>query len=249
VSVRGFQRALCDLIASPELCVRLRAAADGTLDGYELTGLERRRLEAVVRQPGMSVNCTLYRSNRVTPLYSMLPRSCALLGESLSDEVSAYWAAEPTDMQFGPEVEGFAEFLRARVGSGELRSPYLLEMLDFELAIGALRFAPRRRLLAELAERQPGDAWEVNPLLRVARFEHDPGALLEALAHGRRPPDGLASGDFYLVLDASAAELAIRPIGARLGALLAGVAAGATIAGTDTPELQALVDAGVLVPA
>ena len=68
MSIAAFQQALCDLIASPRLCRELRAAPDGVLAHYELTERERTRLMQAVRQPGMSTNCTLYRSNRVTPI-------------------------------------------------------------------------------------------------------------------------------------------------------------------------------------
>jgi hypothetical protein len=249
VSVRGFQQALCDLIASPELCLRLRDGADGALDGYELTDRERRRLEGVSRQPGMSVNCTLYRVNRITPLYSLLPRSCLLLGSGLSDEVSAFWASQDTDMQFGLEIERFAEFLRARVADGAVESPYLLEVLEFELAVNALRFAPRRRLLAELDGRQAGDTWELNPLLQIVPFAHDPGVLLGMLAGGEVPPAELERGDFYLVMDATGPELGLRPIDPRFGRALEGAGRDSPVGVDDCPELQALVDARLLVPA
>lgn len=249
MSVRGFQQALCDLIASPQLCLRVRENDGEALAAYELTERERRRLTAVSRQPGMSVNCTLYRVNRITPLYSMLPRSCLLLGDGLSGEVSAFWAAEATDMQFGPEIERFAGFLRARVAAGAAQSPYLLEVLDFELAVNALRFAPRRRLIAELEQRQVSEAWELNPLLRVVRFAHDPGALLSSLGRGAPPPAELERGEFYLVVDATEAELAMQPIEPRFGRALERVATDAPLRMEDCAELGALIDARLAVPA
>lgn len=248
MSVRGFQQALGELIASPELCVSLRSGDGGILDRYELTARERLRLETVVRQPGMSVNCTLYRVNRITPLYSMLPRTCMVLGERLAEEASAFWASESTDMQFGPETDRFADFLRLRVDSGELRSPYLLETVAFELAVNALRFAPRLRLLADLSSRCAGGGWELNPLMRVVRFAHDPGVLLGQLAQDRVPPPGLEEGDFYLQLDAGGAELALRAIDPLLGVKLAGLTPGTTVLVDGPGELEALVGAKMVVP-
>jgi hypothetical protein len=249
VSVRGFQQALGALIASPELCVSLRSGGGDILDGYELTERERLRLETVVRQPGMSVNCTLYRVNRITPLYSMLPHTCMVLGERLTDEASGFWASESTDMQFGPETERFAEFLRLRVSSGELQSPYLLETVDFELAVNALRFAPRLQQLADLRSRHAGEGWELNPLIRVVRFAHDPGVLLEWLAQDRVPPPGLEQGDFYLQLDAGGAELALRAIDPLFGRKLAGLTPGTPVLADSPAQLVALVEAKMVVPA
>jgi hypothetical protein len=249
VSVRGFQQALCDLIASPQLCLQVRVDPDGALAGYDLSERDRRRLKAVSLQPGMSVNCTLYRVNRITPLYSMLPRSCLLLGDGLSEHASAFWDSQATDMQFGPEIERFAEFLRGRVADGAVRSPYLLEVLDFELAVNALRFAPRQRLIAELEERQAGDRWELHPLLRVVPFAHDPSALLAALAQGGAPPDELEHGDFHLLLDATGPELELRSIDPRLGRALERVAREPSLQVDDCAELPALIDARLVVPA
>lgn len=248
MSVRGFQRALGDLVASPELCVCLRSGGAEVLDRYELTARERLRLETVVRQRGMSVNCTLYRVNRITPLYSMLPRTCMVLGERLADEASAFWLSGSTDMQFGPETERFAEFLEARVSSGELQSPYLLETVGFELAVNALRFAPRLRQLADLRSREAGDSWELNPLMRIVHFAHDPAVLLEELARDRVPPPGLEQGDFYLQLDASGAELALRAVDPLLGSKLAGVTPGMTVLADSPTELEVLVEAKMVVP-
>ena len=69
MSVASFQQALCDLIASPSLCRALRSDPDDVMANYELSDRERRRLVEAVWQRGMSTNCSLYRSNRVTPLH------------------------------------------------------------------------------------------------------------------------------------------------------------------------------------
>lgn len=249
MSVSGFQQAFCDLIASPEMSVGLRRGEASLLDGYELTARERRRLIEAVRQRGMSVNCTLYRHNRVTPLCSLLPRSCALLDDRFREEASAYWRAEATDLQFGPEIERFASFLRARLDSGALNVPYLDEMLGFELAINELRFAPRLRLLADLEERRAGRDWELHPLVRVLRFAYEPEELLGSFSGGDLPPAGLQGGDFYLVLDGTDAELVLRPLEPRWGKLLAGLEPGTSVSGLAEPgKLAPLASAHLLVP-
>jgi hypothetical protein len=152
-------------------------------------------------------------------------------------------------MQFAPEAERFAGFLRRRLAGGELASPFLGEILDFELALEALRAAPRRRLLAELAQRPPGSAWRLHPLVRVVRFAHEPAALLGALGAGRVPDEAEATpGEYHLVLDGTGPELGLRPLDTRFGAVLERVSGGAPVR-TETRDARPLIGAGLLVPA
>jgi hypothetical protein len=196
VTLLGYQQALCDLVASPSLCLRVRADA-ATLDAYDLTDRERRRLSTVVAQPGMSTSCTLYRVNRITPLYSYLPLTCALLGDDLIVEAERYWSqGKPGDLQFGPETQRFAQFLRDRFAAGALASPYVGEVLELELAANALR-------------------WGADPPRRTVRFAHEPEPLLAALAEDRAPPPELPEGDYLVELDASGGELRISALSRR----------------------------------
>jgi hypothetical protein len=196
VTLLAYQQALCDLVASPELCLRVRSDA-ATLDAYDLTDRERRRLSAVVAQPGMSTSCTLYRVNRITPLYSYLPLTCGLLGDDLIVEAERYWRqGKPGDLQFGPETQRFARFLRERFAAGALESPYVGEVLELELAANALR-------------------WGADPPRRTVRFAHDPEPLLAALADDRQPPPELPEGDYLVELDASGGEVRISALSRR----------------------------------
>ena len=92
MSIAEFQRAFADLIASPERCVALREGNADVLADYDMTRREKRRLEAMVQHEAMSVNCSLYRVNRLIPVYSVLPHSCRLLGDRLMVELDAFWA-------------------------------------------------------------------------------------------------------------------------------------------------------------
>ncbi len=247
VSLREFQRAMCDLIADPELCLHLRRDPGAVLERYDLDGRERRRLRDVVGQPGMSVNCTLYRANRIMPLRTMLPHSCKLLGDRFVEEADAFWRANTADMHFGPEVEGFAEFLRGRVASRKLQDPFLIETLEFELAFNDLRLVSRRRLLAELGSRRESGSWVLNPLVRVVPFSHDPGILLAELAEGRVPAS-LPRGNFYLVVDARDPQLALKTISPRFGRALTRAAPDAPLDSNECSDLGALIEGGLLVP-
>src|SRR5262245_17059209 len=94
-----FQQALADLVASPELCQAIRdlPEPEPLLAEYRLTPRERARLIAIARHPGMSANCTVYRSNRLTPIVLNLPDTCHALGPSLRPLLDRFWATHPTD--------------------------------------------------------------------------------------------------------------------------------------------------------
>src|SRR5262249_28404125 len=70
MTLLGYQQALCDMVASPALCVRVRKDPTSALSSYDISPKERGRLSAVAHQRGMSTNCTLHRLNRMTPIYS-----------------------------------------------------------------------------------------------------------------------------------------------------------------------------------
>jgi hypothetical protein len=146
MSLAGFQRAFVDLIASPALCRSLLTAKEdvaAVLGPYDLTARERRRLTVAVGQRGMAANCAFHRANRLGPLRSFLPRTCALLGAGLRAELDAYWESHPArDLQFRREVETFSRFLLARWERGEVAIPALPEILQAELrASGLARLA------------------------------------------------------------------------------------------------------------
>ena len=95
-------------IASPQLCLAMRSNPPSVLAGYDLTPREKRRLVAVVNQRGMSTNCTLYRANRLTAIYTLLPLTCVVLGKHLKTELDLYWETHPSrDLQFKQECERF----------------------------------------------------------------------------------------------------------------------------------------------
>jgi hypothetical protein len=215
VTLPAFQRALCELIASPELCLAVRAGGSGFFSCYDLSPRERDRLHDIVWQPGMATSCTLYRSNRVTPVYTLLHYTCVVLGDRLKETLDAYWAAtELLDLQFKNEIERFARFLRDRIARGALTDEYVEEVLDFELAVNELRFAPRRAILAGIragrGTRTP-TAQDPHELTRIVRFRHDPSAVLNALAEGR-VPKGIREEDTRLLLSVAGGELSVHAL-------------------------------------
>jgi hypothetical protein len=140
MSLEAVQQAFADLVASPRRCVEVRQDAS-LLDGYTLTARERRRLLAMVRHPGMSHNCTLYRANRLTPIARSLPRTCVRLGSRLATELEAFWAAQPdSELQFKREAERFARFLLQRLRAGALPDTSIADDIHAELQVLGVRF-------------------------------------------------------------------------------------------------------------
>lgn len=131
--------------------------------------------------------------NRITPLYSYLPLTCALLDDALIREAEHYWVeAKPADLQFGPETLRFSEAFRRRAEDGEIENPFLIEVLELELAANALR-------------------WGAEGATRSVRFVHDPRPVLEALADGRQPDaDSIATGEYTVGLDVVNGKVALR---------------------------------------
>jgi hypothetical protein len=187
-----FQRAFADLIAAPERCLTARQDPDGAFAGYGLTDRECQRLARMVSDPGMSVNCTLYRVNRLTPVYSVLPLTCGLLGEQLVSQLDAFWGsgAEAT-IQYGREAARFGGWLQARMAEGALPGP-VRDALAFELAAFEVRTA------------QGGDGADASSpeaRKRWIRFTYDPAEVLDP---ERRPGDLVPlAQEEWVLLDAT----------------------------------------------
>jgi hypothetical protein len=252
MSLVEYQRALSDLAASPELCRALKADAGPVLDRWDLTDVERRRVEASIRHPGWVVNCTLWRANRLGPIYTLLARSCFVLGERFRDEVDRFWALHPRpDFMTRREVPRFAGFLRDRLAEGGIDDPYLDEVLAFELAYFELGLLPRRRITEETDAPEavePGTPLRLHPLVRVLRFAHEPEPLLTLLAQFRPRPYELAEGEFYLVVDGRAGSRELSRARTESGRLLMRIARGG-VAADGGAEVAALVRHGLAVPA
>ena len=235
---------MLDLVASPVRARAVRRGEPDALDAYDLTARERMRLEVVVAQPGMEVNCTLYRANRLTPIVMLLPYTCFVLGDRMRPLAERFWDDSRATLQFRSETERFAAFLRELAASGELDEPLLEEVLAFELATNELRFLPRRQVAAGLSG-VDGARVRLHPLVRLVWFRHEPGALLAHLAHMDAPPYELAVGEFPLVLVAQSAELEVRLVGAELARLLEALDEPVRL-GADEREI--LIAEGLVVP-
>jgi len=250
MSLVEYQRALAELAARPELCRGIRAGDPSPLDAWDLTPRERARVEASVRHAGWAVNCTLYRANRLGPIYTLLPRSCFLLGDRFRDEADRFWTLHPRpDFMTRREIPRFAGYLQDRLREGAIDDPHLGEVLAYELAGFELGLMPRRQL-TEATEVHawvpPGTPLRLHPVVRVLPFSHDPEPMLAALARFDRGPRDWARGEFYLLLDGRHEGRQMARVEPALGRLLRQVAEHGTA--PEEPRLANLLAAGYVVP-
>ncbi len=250
MSLLGFQRALSDLAASPRKCHCLRSDSERVLGCYDLSPHEQQRIIRMAEQRGMGTHCGLYRTNRITPIYTLLRLTCFALGDDLGRVASRFWAAnENIDVQFTREISRFAEFLRQGIRDRQIENPILEEILDFELATNALRYLPRNQIARELGQATKASrkrSLRVHPLVKVVRFRHDPTVLLRLLNAMSPLPYALAEEEVYVLLDASGEDLLVKRIAPLLGQVLQALERGFPIS-IAAEHIQTLVEAGIIV--
>ncbi|MEP6818339.1 MAG: hypothetical protein ABJA18_02325 [bacterium] len=250
MSLEAFQQATSDLVASPDLCRLLQRDPESVLSRYQLSTRDQHRLIDLVRQRGMSVNCTLYRFNRITPLYTLLPLTNFVLGESFIHEAELFWETfRDSDPRFTQEVDRFGEFLIERIHRQEIQNEFAVEIIRFELATNELRFSQREEILNELGNGKRsgrGVALQLHPLVRLVEFRHEPAKLLQLLKERRPQPYQLLKDRFWLLLDVLGEELQVRRIDPQLGQILERIASSDF---TTLPEedSEALIEAGMVV--
>jgi hypothetical protein len=247
MSLLGFQQALSALCADPRLGCRLRAAPDIALPGFELTAQEHRRLAGMVAHRGMAANWTLYRANRLTPLFRLLPLTFAALGEGRRQLLDRFWEGSDASLQNADEAARFCRFVLDQAAAGDIEDPVLLAVTRLEMMGCELRFLPRRRILDNLRAAQPSGTRLVrHPLVRVVTFPHEPDLVLAALMQGASVPCDLPVGEYHLLLDWRPEEPVLLRVDARLGNLL--MATEDPAATLSAPDTAALANAGLLVP-
>ena len=140
MSSPDFQIAMARLIASPQLCEQVLADEKPFFSKYVLSEKEQKRLHAVLRQKGISACCSLYRMNRVTPVYTQLTNTCTILGDQLLVKLlEEFWLVQAeTTLQFRDEVLEFGRFILHKA----FAIPFLEEVLRFEMIINELSYLP-----------------------------------------------------------------------------------------------------------
>lgn len=248
MSIRGFQRALADMVSSPDLCREASQKPAMLETRYELTARERRRLLYCVGHRGMKVCWGLHRANRLGPIHANLRLTCLALGPHLRDELEAFWRDSlPRDLQFQSESDRFAAFLLRRIRAGELRLPVIEDVLRYELALSSLRFQSRRQVSETLAlgAREKDFVMVLHPFLRLITLRHEPDRFLAALTERQPVPSDLLRGEFFVLLDAREEELAVRILDNELGSLLDNFQRGLAPP-LGVAEMNSLLDAGFI---
>ena len=170
------------------------------------------------------MNCSMYRSNRITPIYTLLNFTCFLLGADFKKEIDEYWrSSQLPDLQFKEEIERFGRYLKGRITAGAITNPFVEEVLDFELSMNELQFVPRQKIICQI-QRAPArgevGAFRLNPLIRVLLFRHEPFEVIDLLRQGRAPSDELPRGEFFVVLSAVAEQIDMKRLDANLATVL-----------------------------
>jgi hypothetical protein len=205
MSLSGFQRAWSTLIASPELCLQLRDAVPNALEEFDLTPLERRRLEAAVRQRGMSTNLTLWRLNRVTPLYVLLPLTRALLGEDFARLVARYWQGTAPKQQLRTEVRLFAQFVLDHPNEWPRDvASFVREILSYEVGMLDICFRGRAEPFGNMVPAEEEGRC-------LVRFLHDPSEVLRRVSQSESLRD-FADQESWVELDGSKCDVSVRAV-------------------------------------
>ena len=161
MSQAAFQRALGQLVT--DRAFRRQLGRGANLPA-RLSALERRRLAALAKAPGVALTARLIDSFRLGKLISLLPLSRALLGPvRFAREAELYCAkARPVSFYLADEALAFCDHLRS-----SCRRPYLAEVVAYE------------RAMIELKRPRPDGA--PRPTARVV-FDHDPAGLSSIMA-------------------------------------------------------------------
>jgi hypothetical protein len=183
MSLQAFQQALVDFTLAPGRARRLIHGDRSPLEAYDLTEREADRLLSVIKQPGMSLNCTIARGNRFNSIGEVFPMTCVLLEPVLRELLDELWEGfRPSSYQFAGEEQAFADMVRQRIAKGELRAEYVDEVFAYECACW--------ELAQQLRSQSHGDK-EIDA---VVEFKHAPDLLLPPLSEMVAPPPGLPTG-------------------------------------------------------
>ena len=170
---------------SPKSFRALRRGELGLLDQYELNERERNRLLDISRQPGMAMNCSLARGNRLELIVAAFPKTCTLLKPLLPRLLDELWEQhKPDNYQLFGEEDAFAAFIARKIGQGELTVEYVSEIFDYEI------------VCQELTIELEMGAGEDTCFEAIVEFQHPPGELLPPLSQLVAPPSGLPFGAF-----------------------------------------------------
>ena len=129
-----FQNALARMVMEPWLAERVRKHGAAILDSYQLTPLEKRRLEGIARQEtGLRMATHFHRSFRLTKIAYTLPATKEALGEKFGAVILDYWREHPDVHEyFDVEARRFGRWVAERTSSERLRAIAERELWELE---------------------------------------------------------------------------------------------------------------------
>lgn len=134
MSRRSFQAALSAMIREPNLAREVRAGEARRLDAFELSDVERRRLHAVARQPGMAFYGSLSRANRIEVIAEVFPETLALMGAGLRGFLDIVWSAHAPTHRLDREAALFADAMNAAIRDGRITADAVVQAFRCEQA-------------------------------------------------------------------------------------------------------------------
>lgn len=161
MSTAAYQQYFTYLVSNPDF--REMVAQEGIaslVPPGELEPLEEERLNQAARQPGMHAMRMLHKGFRLSKLLLSLPWSCKLLGDDkLARMLGEFWRARPSaSFYYAEESIAFGRFLETQIRSGELRVPFLEQVLAEELSRLRRQAAPSPAPPAEALSPEPVEA-------------------------------------------------------------------------------------------
>lgn len=202
MSLKCYQQILGDLVMDPGLRAAMTAGGEAALAGFDLTPTERRRLVAMVADPGPGLKATtvIHRAFRLSMLAYTLPMTCEALGpEGVKEITHAYWREHlPKNFYYVQEALRFARFARDYLAAKGEEHPHLPEVLETETLMLELSSTVWTSVPASLPD-DGACAPRLPPGCGVLRFRRDPVAVLTALRAARQPEE-LPEGEHYLLL-------------------------------------------------
>lgn len=203
MSLKSYQQILGDLVMDPGLRAAMAAEGETALAGFDLTPTERRRLVAMVGDPGPGLKATtvIHRAFRLSMLAYTLPMTCEALGPAGVKEIThAYWREHlPKNFYYVQEALRFARFARDHLAEKGEEHPLLPEVLEAEIRMLELGSTVWTSVPATLPDDEKAFIPRLPPGCCVLRFRRDPVAVLTALRAERQPGD-LPEGEHYLLL-------------------------------------------------